>query len=164
MSRDARAPASRAAPGCGRAVARAAARALVAGLALAAMPSTAVVDDGRGLFDGQRPLRGRIGDHAQWLPPGAAACANCHRTRPEAADRSSFGGRDAGPLLDRASLTGHLERRGGPPSRYDRDAFCLTLRRGVDPAGVMLPRAMPRYEIDERDCDALWRFLTVARP
>lgn len=121
----------------------------------------AVDGDGQRLFEGQRPLRGRVSGHDQWLPPGAVACANCHRTRPGAATPGGAGGRDAGPPLHADALLRSVERRGGPPSRYDRDAFCRALRRGEDPAGVVLPRAMPRYDVGDGDCDALWRFLTA---
>jgi hypothetical protein len=51
-------------------------------------------------------------------------------------------------------------RRGGPASRYDRDAFCRLLRKGIDPAYVMINEEMPRYTLDDADCAALWRFLT----
>jgi hypothetical protein len=120
-------------------------------------------DAGRSLFDGLQPLIGRIGGHAERLPAEALACANCHRSRPGAPERIAGGGRDAGPVLNASTLLGAVERRGGPPSRYDRDGFCRALRAGVDPAGVVLPRVMPRYEIDAAGCDALWRFLTASR-
>ena len=65
-----------------------------------------------------------------------------------------------GPILDRERLTERVARRGGPPSRFDERSFCRLLRTGEDPAGVILPRAMPRYEIDDADCLRLWRYLT----
>jgi hypothetical protein len=34
------------------------------------------------------------------------------------------------------------------------------LRRGVDPAFVMISVEMPRYTIDDADCKALWRYVT----
>ena len=118
-------------------------------------------DTGRLLFEGRRPLTGRVGGHSEALPAEALVCANCHRTRPGTPGRLAGGGRDAGSMLNATTLLGALERRGGPPSRYDRDAFCGALRAGVDPAGVVLPRVMPRYAIDAPTCDALWRYLTA---
>jgi hypothetical protein len=50
-------------------------------------------------------------------------------------------------------------RRGGPPSNYDREGFCALLRRGIDPAFVMISVEMPRYTIDDASCRALWRYL-----
>jgi hypothetical protein len=118
---------------------------------------------GRMLFEGQQPLRGRISGHTQWLPSEALACANCHRAKPGAPGRPAAGGRDTGPVLDATALLERVERRGGPPSRYDLDAFCRVLRLGEDPAGVLLPRVMPRYDLDAGQCEALWRFLTIGQ-
>lgn len=50
--------------------------------------------------------------------------------------------------------------RGGPPVAYEAATFCRTLRTGVDPAHVVLPRAMPRFEVDDVQCAALWDYLT----
>ena len=110
-------------------------------------------------FDGRAPLVARIAGHEAALPPSAAACANCHA--PPTARGGAAGGpaETYGPTLDRASLTGSHARRGGPPSRFDEAAFCRTLRTGVDPAGVMLPRTMPRYAIDDETCRGLWTHL-----
>lgn len=137
-------------------------------------------DAGARLFDGRTPMVARISGHADPMPAGVVACANCHRpvappadARPEpaapattaaapAAVASTAVASTAGPVLGRDLLTRPLPRRGGPPSRYDAAAFCRVLRTGEDPAGVLLPRAMPRYEIDAAACDALWRFLNAS--
>ncbi len=66
------------------------------------------------------------------------------------------------PRLTRAWLGDLQSRRGGPPSRYDRNAFCALLRTGLDPTYVLINVKMPRYRIGERDCTALWRFLNEA--
>jgi hypothetical protein len=133
-------------------------------------------------FDGRSPLVGRIEGHAAPLPAAALACANCHlpSARPAGAldpagarslapAPAAPGGAGAtgqaasfGPVLDRAGLTARVARRGGPPSRFDERAFCRLLRTGEDPAGVLLPRAMPRYDIDDDDCRRLWRHVTRA--
>lgn len=124
-------------------------------------PGPDAIGTGRSLFHGQLPLQARLSGHTQPLPAGAVTCANCHRTQAGTPQVRAPGGRDTGPVLNATTLLARVERRGGPPSRYGREAFCRALRTGVDPAGVLLPRVMPRYAIDDRNCDALWRFLTT---
>jgi hypothetical protein len=68
--------------------------------------------------------------------------------------------RSQAPRLTHDLLLVRHARRGGPPSNYDRDGLCTLLRRGVDPAHVMISVEMPRYTIDDSDCHALWRYLT----
>ncbi len=138
-------------------------QALIAGLALWVGPGVAAVAQersqqrGHDLFTGAVPLRGTIIGHSQALPHESARCINCHAlvtTAPTAAS-ASFG-----PLLSRRHLTATLARRGGPPSRYDQAALCRLLRQGLDPATVMIARAMPRYDISDADCQSLWLLLT----
>ncbi len=111
------------------------------------------------LFSGTAALQGTIVGHSSALPPAAARCINCHAignaAPAQAASAASFG-----PLLTRRGLTGAMARRGGPPSRYDAPAFCRLLRQGVDPAWVVVPRSMPRYELSDADCHALWAHIT----
>jgi len=109
---------------------------------------------GKELFTGEAALKGRISTHDMDLPPAVVRCANCHAegTGPAVA-------RSNAPRLDRELLLSPQRRRGGPPSHYDRDAFCNVLRKGVDPAWVVINEEMPRYTIDDADCSALWRFL-----
>lgn len=104
---------------------------------------------GSALFEGRQPLAGRLLGHAADLPPDAARCVNCHRA-PGAA------GAAFAPALQGATLTSAHARRGGPPSRYDAQSFCRLLRSGIDPAWVQIPRDMPRYDIADADCQALW--------
>ena len=54
-----------------------------------------------------------------------------------------------------------MRRRGGPPSRYDAAGLCTLLRSGVDPAHVIILRTMPRYDINDADCQSLWLHLTA---
>jgi cytochrome oxidase Cu insertion factor (SCO1/SenC/PrrC family) len=94
--------------------------------------------------------------NGETLNAKAARCANCHGERGE--------GRREGPInaapLRRAALVEPQSRRGGPPSRYSRESFCASLRTGVDPAGIMLDSAMPRYTLSDPSCAALWDFVT----
>jgi hypothetical protein len=128
---------------------------LAIGLAMVAVRASAEARSlatGAALFEGRSPLAARIGGHVDRLPPAMVACANCHRPTPAASA-------SPGPVLSRDLLLAPVARRGGPPSRFDRGAFCRLLETGEDPAGVLLPRAMPRYDIDPAACDALWRFV-----
>ncbi len=119
---------------------------------------------GERLYDGRSPLAGRIHGHAQPLPPVALACTNCHggaQARPAAEVRVARAAA-AGPELDRTSLTSVQPRRGGPATRFELATFCRLLRTGEDPAHVLLPRVMPRYEISDEQCAALWSHLIRA--
>ena len=110
---------------------------------------------GRELFTGQAALQGRISTHEMDLPPAVVRCANCH-----AEGAGPAVARSNAPRLDREWLLSPQRRRGGPPSHYNRDDFCRVLRKGVDPAWVVINEEMPRYTVDDADCSALWRFLT----
>jgi len=113
---------------------------------------------GRALFDGRAPLKGRIATHVNDLPPEVVVCANCHAAPLGPEVRQSLA-----PRLDRARLLDPVARRGGPPTRYDAAAFCRLLRTGVDPARIVNNLEMPRYDVDERQCAALWTYLTSER-
>jgi hypothetical protein len=146
------------------------ARAVIVAVAAAGVLASTVVwlgvtrgdADGEQAFEGRSPLSARIDGHESTLPARASACANCHRpsASPAGGDGTPAPAASLGPRLTRAGLLEPAARRGGPPSRYDEAAFCRLLRTGQDPAGVMLPRAMPRYELSDADCMQLWRHLT----
>ena len=104
---------------------------------------------GQELFEGKVALAARVDGVAEPLPAIAAACSNCHGSPPA-----------IGPTLQASSLTAPQPRRGGPPSRYDLASFCQTLRTGVDPAYVLLPKTMPRYALGDAQCQALWAHLS----
>lgn len=104
--------------------------------------------EGAAMYEGRQPLVARVSGHEQPLPALAARCVNCHE-----------GAQAIGPALNERTLARLLPRRGGPPSRYDAAALCRLLREGIDPASVLVPRAMPRYEVDGRACEALWSHL-----
>jgi hypothetical protein len=110
---------------------------------------------GRDLFTGKADLKGRMSTHQMDLPPEVIRCANCH-----AEGMGPDVPRSNAPRLTRELLLMPQRRRGGPASHYDRDAFCKVLRKGVDPAYVMINEEMPRYTIADADCSALWRILT----
>ena len=116
----------------------------------------ASVRRGEQLFRGEEPLRGAIVGHDDALPAFASKCANCHDL--EASKKASYGS-----ILTRAALLEAAARRGGPPSRYEVGSFCRLLRTGIDPAHIIILRAMPRYEIDDAQCLALWNYLILPR-
>ncbi|SAL04582.1 hypothetical protein AWB78_07041 [Caballeronia calidae] len=92
------------------------------------------------LRDDERPL-------SSWT----TRCVNCHVGTSKA---PAFA-----PPLTRESLLAETSRRGGPISHYDATAFCRAVKDGVDPAGVLLRKSMPRYQIADAECMALWRFV-----
>jgi len=108
---------------------------------------------GSALYRGKEALAAKVRGHDEWLPAEAVRCANCH----DAASGARLG-RVAAPQLDRTLLLEPRQRRGGPPSRYDRAAFCKLLRTGVDAASIVIAREMPIYEVEESQCAALWSF------
>lgn len=130
----------------------------------AAAGEPSVPERGRRLFVGELPLTARVTGHAAALPPQAARCMNCHAVGSAGpAAPASDATRSFGPVLGSALLTQAVARRGGPPSRYDEAAFCRLLATGIDPADVIIPREMPRYEVSAADCRALWAHLSAPR-
>jgi hypothetical protein len=134
-------------------------------LLLLLVPGAAAWADGaaRGgqLFDGEVALPARIAGQDFALPAQASRCVNCHGpARGDAASPAARAQR-IGPALTAGTLSDVVRRRGGPPSRYDATSLCVLLRTGVDPAHVIILRTMPRYDIADADCRALWLHLTA---
>ncbi len=125
---------------------------------------SAEADRGERLFKGEVPLPGRIWGHESDLPTQASRCTNCHALAAGPAPAASGPATPLGPTLSAASLTTLQRRRGGPPSRFDEDAFCRLLRTGVDPAEIVLPRVMPRYMLSPAQCHELWQYLSNVHP
>jgi hypothetical protein len=112
------------------------------------------IDAGRAIFEGGQALDARIAGHESPLPAQASRCVNCHGA-PAGSEPVPASVRP----LSAATLAEPVARRGGPPSRYDARSLCTLLRSGVDPAHVMVQRAMPRFDIDDLQCEALWQYL-----
>jgi hypothetical protein len=117
------------------------------------------VDLGKALFAGDAGLVGRVGAEDDPLPPAAVRCSNCH-VGPDG--ESAEAAPSYGPHLSRQELTATLPRRGGPPTRYDEASFCRLLATGIDPAHIIIVRAMPRYTLSAASCEALWTYLTAS--
>ncbi len=123
---------------------------------------------GRGIYEGSVSLPARVDGQDFALPVQASRCVNCHAlaakdgvvaSAPGVAPSRAAAAVALGPALTPAHLREMRPRRGGPPSRYDPATMCRLLRSGVDPAYVMITRAMPRFDVSDDDCAALWRFL-----
>ena len=130
------------------------ATALATGLAWRGWREPAVpasVARGARLFDGTEPLAGTLSGHSASLPVETTRCTHCH-TGPGVSASAAW-------PLDRR-LREARPRRGGPPVAYEPASFCRSLRTGVDPAHIVLPRAMPRFDADDAQCAALWAYLT----
>jgi len=125
---------------------------------------------GEQLFDGKVALAAKLAGDAVPLPGYATRCRNCHtNTSPASVDNavsqsSTPGSLGTGPsrqaVLSRESLTLLKSRRGAPPSRFDEPGFCRLMRQGIDPMNVVMPRLMPRYDLTNSQCHALWIYLT----
>lgn len=109
---------------------------------------------GRALFDGTAALHGRIAGHQDALPSAVLVCANCHGIADDGGERPA-------PRLDGGWLAEARSRRNGPSAAYDAQSFCAALRTGVDPVQVRLPTRMPRFEMSDSDCNALWNYLAI---
>ena len=114
---------------------------------------------GEALFSGAEALPGAVRGHRSRLPREVVRCSGCHTKGEKRAEKSAWGDPSA-PPLGRSLLLQPQERRGGPPSSYDRSSFCRVLRTGIDPANIIVGRIMPVYEIDDSQCSRLYRFLT----
>lgn len=125
--------------------------AMLAALAVAApvLSAWSARAHGEEIYFGRRALPARIAGHPDALPAMSSRCVNCHD-----------GAQATGGALTGSTLTQAARRRGGPLSMYDQAALCRVLRGGIDPALVVVNRGMPRFEIDDADCAALWAYLS----
>ena len=113
---------------------------------------------GEAIFYGREPLVARIVADPAPLPSIATRCVNCHEKDNVSPTTGERGAAYAPPLRHEA-LHQRQARRGGPPSRYDAASFCSLLRTGIDPAHIIISTVMPRYEIGDAPCAALWRYV-----
>ena len=110
---------------------------------------------GESIYRGSKSIKGRMAGSEDYLAPAATRCANCHGANGRGVAEAGVSGAD----IRGATLRNSTPRRGGPPAAYTLESFRTALRSGHDPAGVVLARAMPRYEISASDSAALWGFL-----
>ena len=112
---------------------------------------------GEAFFAGATPVVARMAGHDEVLPGSASRCANCHGFVRASSPSSAP---TFGPTLSARFLRDARSRRGGPASRFDAASLCRMLRTGVDPASIIIARSMPLYEFSDRDCAALWTYLS----
>jgi hypothetical protein len=116
---------------------------------------------GKGLFftgtDHAGPIRAHLAHHQLDLPVSAVRCVNCH-------DRAGDRTEGRAQVLSRQSLLVSQPRRGGPSTRFDQVSFCKLLATGVDPAWILINQTMPRYDLNDEQCRALWTYLESNEP
>lgn len=119
------------------------------------------VQRGRGIYvnglDNVEPIQARMARQPNTLPALAVRCINCH-------DRSGAGAEFRAQVLSRENLLAQMPRRGGPATRFDAVSMCKLLSTGIDPAWIVINQTMPRYELSESQCRALWAYLESEQP
>lgn len=92
-----------------------------------------------------------------------SGCADCHGVdgRGRRVSRMMMGSFEA-PNIRWSTLTStdmqHAEGE-TPHPPFDRDSFARALREGVDPGGGELKSAMPRWQVNDAQVDALMEYL-----
>lgn len=126
-----------------------------------------LIESGAAFYNGAVPLPAHLTGDTDVLPVVASRCVNCH-VRPAkasetivlalAADQASSG-RPYAAALSREWLVTARQRHGGPATQYDSASFCTLIRTGEDPAHVLIPPVMPRYDATDEQCNSLWAYL-----
>ena len=123
--------------------------------------ASAEVQRGRGIYvngaDDAGPIQARMAQQPDALPALAVRCINCH-------DRSGAGAEFRAQVLSRENLLAQMSRRGGPATRFDAVSMCKLLSTGIDPAWIVINQTMPRYDLTDAQCRALWAYLESAEP
>ncbi len=142
------------------------ARCVIGGVvSLALISSAGAASDmtpGEQIFRGRVTLPARIWGHERDLPAEASRCMNCHVRSGQTPASGPV--TPVGPALSASTLTRTMARRGGPPSSFTEASFCHLLRQGVDPAHIIVPRVMPRYQVTDAQCRDLWHYLVSLTP
>ncbi len=115
-----------------------------------------LIERGHRIFIGSESINARIDGHQDQLPAQVTKCINCHTPTPRPQKDDQFA-----PILNASWLMQARPRRGGPAFAFTRDSLCKTMRTGIDPEYVILNRTMPRFDISEQQCQALWAYLSV---
>jgi hypothetical protein len=111
---------------------------------------------GLAIYEGRVAVNARLRGHEDILPSMVGVCIHCHESSLQPNQtKGTFGSR-----LNKAYLTTVSSRRGGAPMAYQEASFCQVLSNGVDPAQVLLHKAMPLFELNHEQCHALWTYLS----
>lgn len=126
-------------------------------------------DAGAALYSGTVPLKAHLTGDPDDLPAVASRCINCHVRPAKSSERAGVSlasaqpsaqiGRPYAASLNREWLVTARQRHGGPASQYDAASFCTLIRTGEDPAHVLIPPVMPRYDATDEQCNSLWTYL-----
>jgi hypothetical protein len=116
-------------------------------------------EHGRSIFHGEIMVPGSLQGHDTPLPSMATRCSNCHEASNAAPNAGPATASSYAAPLNRQLLTLPKSRRGGPPTLYNAALMCTLLRTGIDPAHIIVPTIMPRYEISDLQCADLWSYL-----
>jgi len=104
------------------------------------------------------PVKARVGQAGTALPASALPCASCHgydgTGRPE---RGVNPPNIAWDYLIKAY--GHVHADGRRHPAFTEESVVAAILGGVDPAGNVLERSMPRYEMAPEDADDLVAYL-----
>lgn len=96
--------------------------------------------------EANRPVAARIEGTPGAIDAALLGCAGCH-------GRAGEGRREGGTQAADIRF-GQLAGAG-----YGPTSFCRAVREGEGPGGRKLARAMPRYDLSEGECQALWDHL-----
>ena len=126
-------------------------------------------DAGAALYSGAVPMKAHLTGDPDELPVVASRCTNCHVRPAKSSEPTGISqsngqpgvqsGRPYAASLNREWLVTARPRHGGPASQYDAASFCTLIRTGEDPAHVLIPPVMPRYDATDAQCNSLWTYL-----
>lgn len=126
-----------------------------------------LVESGAALYSGTAAMRAHLVGDDDVLPVVATRCTNCHERAAGSvngagsvlAGQPASGPRAYASALGRSWLLTPRQRHGGPATQYDAASFCTLVRTGEDPAHVLIPPVMPRYDATDAQCESLWTYL-----
>lgn len=99
-----------------------------------------------------------IGGHHH-LQMHGGGCASCHGVDREGGARMWPRFWVSAPSITNESLIGDHEGDGHGHAEYDADSLKTAIVTGINPAGKKLNDLMPRWQMSERDMDALIHYL-----
>ncbi len=109
---------------------------------------------GRSLYQGLSTLAKGQRATRPALPPDYAACANCHGTR-------GLGAAEGAGVIPSTRWADLASPRGNLPAFANAQAVMLAITKGRGRTGASLSPAMPRYDLDPAEGEALAAYLRV---
>jgi cytochrome c oxidase subunit 2 len=114
---------------------------------------------------GERIYLSGTNEQGQYIPRSRgsmhfASCADCHGRNGQGRVNSTMMFEFEAPDIRWSTLASpHGDEEGGEHIPYDRESFFRALRRGVEPDGEKLEPPMPRWQMSDREVDALIEYL-----